>query len=130
MTYYVKFQNWKIDAQGVKTQWAGRKETKKFTSRKDIFLFIDKINERQTQRWLCYLKPGEKIECTDIEILEDKIVEITLSNGKVVKRKQGCESYTPGKYASNFCRICGRGLTDPLSVSRGIGPECYGKMIE
>lgn len=29
--------------------------------------------------------------------------------------------------ASNFCRVCGRALTDPTSVSRGIGPICYGK---
>jgi hypothetical protein len=25
------------------------------------------------------------------------------------------------------CRICGRVLTDPVSIARGIGPECYSK---
>ena len=29
--------------------------------------------------------------------------------------------------ASKFCRRCGRVLTDPLSISRGIGPKCYEK---
>lgn len=26
-----------------------------------------------------------------------------------------------------FCRRCGRLLTDPISISRGIGPKCYEK---
>jgi hypothetical protein len=24
------------------------------------------------------------------------------------------------------CSVCGRGLTDPESITRGVGPECYG----
>jgi hypothetical protein len=27
-----------------------------------------------------------------------------------------------------YCALCGRGLTDELSMSRGIGPECYGSI--
>lgn len=30
--------------------------------------------------------------------------------------------------ASTRCQICGRDLTDPLSVKRGIGPDCYAKL--
>jgi hypothetical protein len=26
-----------------------------------------------------------------------------------------------------FCRCCGRRLTNPVSVARGIGPECWAK---
>lgn len=26
------------------------------------------------------------------------------------------------------CGVCGRELTDPVSIGRGIGPECYGKL--
>lgn len=31
-----------------------------------------------------------------------------------------------GNYLA-FCGCCGRGLTNPLSVKRGIGPICWGK---
>jgi len=30
--------------------------------------------------------------------------------------------------AAGFCAVCGRALSDPLSVSRGIGPECILKL--
>lgn len=29
---------------------------------------------------------------------------------------------------SNECGRCGRQLTDPVSIDRGIGPDCYGQM--
>ena len=28
------------------------------------------------------------------------------------------------------CRRCGRGLTDPTSVLRGVGPECWSKILD
>jgi hypothetical protein len=28
------------------------------------------------------------------------------------------------------CSVCGRGLTDPESIARGIGPECFGRRTE
>lgn len=31
-------------------------------------------------------------------------------------------------YESNECGRCGRQLTDPVSIERGIGPECLGKL--
>jgi Family of unknown function (DUF6011) len=31
-----------------------------------------------------------------------------------------------GAHVTGNCCICGRSLTDPLSLERGIGPECYG----
>jgi Family of unknown function (DUF6011) len=31
-----------------------------------------------------------------------------------------------GAHVTGNCAICGRGLTDPVSLERGIGPECYG----
>jgi hypothetical protein len=31
-----------------------------------------------------------------------------------------------GAHVTGNCAICGRQLTDPTSVERGIGPECYG----
>ncbi|MCH9729159.1 MAG: hypothetical protein K0U84_05675 [Actinomycetia bacterium] len=40
----------------------------------------------------------------------------------------------PGKYAGRYgmhsgnCGFCGRKLTDPASVERGIGPECLKKL--
>ena len=31
-------------------------------------------------------------------------------------------------FEENSCGRCGRALTDPVSIERGIGPECYGQM--
>jgi hypothetical protein len=31
-----------------------------------------------------------------------------------------------GARVTGNCAICGRGLTDPISLERGIGPECFG----
>jgi hypothetical protein len=36
------------------------------------------------------------------------------------------ESLTPASMLSPNCLICGRGLTDPVSLSRWVGPECAG----
>lgn len=125
--YKVIFNEIKINSKGEKIHFLHSKSGEKLTSRKAVFEFLEEINQRRTKRWSYNLKPGERIECENIEIQEDKIVEKTLSNGKIVKRKEGFETYTPGKYRMTFCKICGRTLTDPLSVSRGIGPECYSK---
>jgi hypothetical protein len=29
------------------------------------------------------------------------------------------------RHAAQHCRICGRRLTHPISLARGIGPECW-----
>lgn len=31
-------------------------------------------------------------------------------------------------FEESRCGCCGRALTDPVSIERGIGPECYGKL--
>lgn len=31
---------------------------------------------------------------------------------------------------SDTCSMCGRTLTDPVSIERGIGPECFGKATD
>jgi hypothetical protein len=33
---------------------------------------------------------------------------------------------TPRAMLSRHCMICGKALTDPASMARFIGPECYG----
>jgi hypothetical protein len=33
---------------------------------------------------------------------------------------------TPDLLLAHNCLICGKGLTDPASMARGIGPECWG----
>ena len=132
MTYLVKFNNWLVKPNGNRTLFLRNKETKKFTSRKAVFDFLDHINEIQTKRWSYAItlttpdQSGDRIECTDIEILEPQIEEIGKSpDGKrKLFKKTGMKVYTPGLYKLTFCRICGRLLTDPLSVARGIGPEC------
>jgi hypothetical protein len=32
--------------------------------------------------------------------------------------------------AEQHCRICGKELTDPISLERGIGPECLKSRID
>jgi hypothetical protein len=34
--------------------------------------------------------------------------------------------FAPGKMLAHNCMVCGKGLTDPASMARMIGPECYG----
>ena len=34
------------------------------------------------------------------------------------------------KMSSLYCVICGRSLTNPTSIARGIGPVCYSHKIE
>ena len=34
-----------------------------------------------------------------------------------------------GRLCGNCC-ICWRDLTDPISLERGIGPECLGRIVE
>lgn len=49
----------------------------------------------------------------------------TLRNTKSGDLPEQLEVWHEGK-----CCRCGRKLTDPVSVERGIGPECYGKMTK
>ena len=35
----------------------------------------------------------------------------------------------PGLGPSNHCKICGRPLSDPKSIKRGIGPVCWEKVL-
>jgi len=32
--------------------------------------------------------------------------------------------------SSTSCACCGRGLTDPEAIERGIGPECWSRILE
>jgi hypothetical protein len=46
-------------------------------------------------------------------------------------RERG-DVYTAGRLEAKLvavgrCKRCGRGLTDPTSVDRGIGPDCWQK---
>jgi hypothetical protein len=50
--------------------------------------------------------------------LRDRVVEVF--NGDFFSR------FRPASLLGNHCICCGRALTDPVSQSRFIGPECYG----
>ena len=49
----------------------------------------------------------------------------TLRNVNKAEMPAQLEVWHEGK-----CCRCGRKLTDPVSVARGIGPECFGKMTK
>jgi len=50
--------------------------------------------------------------------VRDRLVA-TFRDGKL-------DQITPAGMLSPNCMICGKGLTDPASMARMIGPECYG----
>jgi len=50
--------------------------------------------------------------------LRDRLVEV-FNSGYFT-------TITPGKMLSPNCLCCGKGLTDPASMARMIGPECWG----
>jgi Family of unknown function (DUF6011) len=47
---------------------------------------------------------------------------LALHMDKIVKRMLAGDQIQPAKN----CRLCGRGLTDQESITRGIGSECWG----
>jgi hypothetical protein len=124
MSYIVKYLNIKIDIDGNRCPLTGRDEIRKFSTQKELFDFIEHTNENQTI-WKYLLSPGEKIESSNIVILKPKIEKTKSKNGRINHKLIGFDEYPVEKYKKTFCRICGRTLSDPLSVRRGIGPECY-----
>ena len=44
----------------------------------------------------------------------------------IVRAYTSSDGSTPAKMLSHNCVICGKGLTDPASMARWIGPECAG----
>jgi hypothetical protein len=44
---------------------------------------------------------------------------------KAVSRGPGPKRHFPGTWAN--CQVCGRPLTDPTSMYRGVGPTCFAR---
>ncbi len=75
---------------------------------------IGEANERRAQR----RKEGAaKAAVTRKRRQKKRFEEVA----KIVQANGGIEGQT-------HCAICGRHLSDPPSVKRGIGPECWGKL--
>jgi hypothetical protein len=120
MVYEVKFD---VFVNGEKTPYLRYKYSRKFTSRSQVFAFLqDPIKAEKQTHWRNF----NSIKIENIEIIEP-VFETKEIQGKEVTRKVGTQSFSPAKYQVTYCKICGRLLTDPNSVSRGIGPECIKK---
>lgn len=132
MVYEIKFKEFKV-SKGVKTNPYGieiaditkiRPSLIKCTARKQVFDTLEKLQELRDKRWSSYLLPDESIQIEDIKIFEPETKEFTDTKGVTHTRKIGMKEFTVVAYKTTFCRNCGRLLTDPVSVARGIGPEC------
>ena len=68
-----------------------------------------------------------KADCDQYRQRQDRL-------GELIKRRVAEFAGDPyaqmiaGARVTGNCGMCGRGLTDPLSLERGIGPECFGKI--
>lgn len=129
MRHKVIFKINRIDRAGNKTSMNNSPTSETFKSRKSVFEFLDEINIIQSKRLKHRLGEGERLEVEDgsIEIKEPVYEPVTLPSGKTFNKEIGSKTYTVSEYKSTFCRMCGRLLTDPESVKRGIGPDCLYK---
>jgi len=122
MTYIIKFTEHKKNNNTGELKLFFNNSNMKCTSRKEIFESIPIIDEIRTRRWNYYLK-DETIVCSNIRIFEPVYKKI--KNGDKTSRiKIGMKEFSILQYEITYCRNCGRLLTDPISVARGIGPEC------
>ena len=93
------------------------------TSRKKVFEILQNIDQIRNAYRKLLLRTNERVVCSDIMVFEPKYEKI---NGK--RKKVGMNTYTKDHYMHTYCSVCGRMLTDPISVKRGIGPVCFRKM--
>jgi DNA repair exonuclease SbcCD ATPase subunit len=63
-------------------------------------------------------------------ISEPNIVDIPRSDGTIAHRTQGVKVFTIKEYVRTYCHVCGRTLTDEVSITRHIGPECIQKVSD
>jgi hypothetical protein len=62
---------------------------------------------------------ADVIAAYEKEVARQKVIEQTLAKLGVRIRSKPIRGY---------CRICGMGLSDAISLKRGIGPDCYAKI--
>jgi hypothetical protein len=81
----------------------------------EIFAYRDQAEwQLQLGRWMCSLHGSSEIPAFDARLtpmLTDGVFFANLS---------------PDRMLGHHCLICGKGLTDPASMARWIGPECAG----
>jgi hypothetical protein len=70
------------------------------------------------------LSPGN----ARITMLSARYVDDAIMNFMELARFFPIMPWTCFAKSNDFCCVCGRGLTDPLSMARGIGPECLGRV--
>jgi hypothetical protein len=102
------------------------KAVQKCTTRVQVFDFLNGLDTYVNTRW-AYKELGP-LHCEDITIVEPTFETKVGNDGKEHTHKTGEQSFTPGVYATTYCRQCGCHLTDPKSVERGVGPECWKKV--
>jgi hypothetical protein len=127
MALIVKYEVWKCDRITTdQTKMHNRSE--RFESRKKVFEFIDGFNAFIDRKFALYNTVATYVKGEIVEIEEDKYEMIAnVFTGREQNRKTGTVKFTVKGFFTTYCRRCGRLLTDPVSVARGIGPECIKK---
>jgi len=60
-----------------------------------------------------------------IDIFGLNVKRILVKDGAVVEGLPGYKLFVPKGNGITHCYFCGRPLDDPLSVARGVGPDCH-----
>jgi uncharacterized protein DUF6011 len=82
----------------------------------------------QAQRELAEIEPGYKAAQEALDARNNKIARLlVLARERVIEFGGGdhLTQMVAGARVSGHCCICGKELTDPTSIERGIGPDCY-----
>lgn len=82
----------------------------------------------QNRRELVEIEPKYKAGQEALDVRNKKIARLlVLARERVIEFGGGdhLTQMVAGALVSGHCCICGKGLTDPVSIERGIGPDCY-----
>ena len=112
-----------------------------FSARTAFFTFLHSkptLEEAIKEQHKQFLEWNVKNGWSEIKIVDCEVSDLGVDEEKQAaydsigfikqKAKKIYKTYTLKAFTSTFCRICGRPLTDPDSVKRGIGPDCYEKL--
>lgn len=81
--------------------------------------------------WGEYMNEQEEQAVMDLfGIPKDLAIEAINKAGKDIKKIQGYLNKKNSEHLVGHCKICGKKLTDPESVRRGYGSECYKRVLE
>jgi hypothetical protein len=102
------------------------------STRKGVFKLFARLDANQDVHYVraAQMNPEKIISIRDITIIEANRERKSQPHSSLTHSHRNGQTYSRASYSRTFCQNCGRRLTDPESVNRGIGPECAKKIIK